>query len=86
MLLRDKGLEEEDLLPWEGEFICCVCATTAVGERIILLNVLVTTTIATTNKMAVANSLEHNRFTNDSHKNMHLPLYGQSSYPRFIIL
>jgi hypothetical protein len=40
ILLRDNGLEEEDLVPWEGEFICCVCATTAAAVSITLLNVL----------------------------------------------
>jgi hypothetical protein len=54
-----KGLEEEELVLWEGEFICCVCATTAVCVSITLLNVLVTIIIATTNRMAVANA---NRF------------------------
>jgi hypothetical protein len=58
----DKGLGEE-LVPWEDEvleFICCYCcATTVVGVSITLLNVLVTTIIATANRMAAAKA---NRF------------------------
>jgi hypothetical protein len=53
MLLSVKGLEEdEELVPWDGEvvFIGCVCATTAVGGSITLLNVLVTIIIATANR------------------------------------
>jgi len=52
--LRDNGLEEDELVSREGEFICRVCATTAVGVSIALLNVLVTIIIATTNRSAVA--------------------------------
>jgi hypothetical protein len=54
IVLRDKGLEDEEVVPWEEafEFICCVCATT--GESIILSNVLVTTIIATTNRRAIS--------------------------------
>jgi hypothetical protein len=61
ILLRDKGLEEEELVPWEDEileFNCCVCATTVVVS-ITLFNVPVTIIIATINSMAVANA---NRF------------------------
>jgi hypothetical protein len=57
--VQHSTLEEEELVPREGEFICYVCATTAVGVSITLLNVLVTIIIATTNRMAVANA---NRF------------------------
>jgi hypothetical protein len=61
ILLRDKGLEEE-LVLWEDEvleFIRSVCATTAAGVTITLSNVLVTSIIATANRMAVATA---NRF------------------------
>jgi hypothetical protein len=51
-VLRDKGLEEEELVPWEGEFICCVCATTAVVV-IIPLNVHVVIIIAAAKRIAV---------------------------------
>ena len=62
ILLRDKGLEEEEVVLWEDEvleFIRCVCATAIVSVSITLLNVLVTIIIATTNRMAVVDSFSH---------------------------
>ena len=62
MLLSVKGLEEdEELVPCEEEvleFICCVCAATAVGVSISPLYGIVII-IATENTTAVANQ---NRF------------------------
>jgi hypothetical protein len=58
ILLRDKGLEEEELVPCEDEvleFVCCCCATTAVDGSINLLNGIVVI-IAAAHTMAVANA------------------------------
>jgi hypothetical protein len=58
MVLRDKGLEEDEgLVPWEVVFIGCVCATTAAGTSINTFNVLIPNIIATAHTMAVATAI-----------------------------
>ena len=57
IVLRGKGLGEEELVLWEDEeleFICCCCAT-AIDGSINLLNGIVII-IATANTMAVASN------------------------------
>jgi hypothetical protein len=57
MVLRDKGLVEEELVLWEDEvleFICC-CSATATDGSINPLNGTIMI-IAITNTMAVANA------------------------------
>jgi hypothetical protein len=63
IVLRDKGLEDdEELVPWDEvfELICCSCATAVVDESINLLNeIVIIIIIATANTMTAANT---NRF------------------------
>jgi hypothetical protein len=56
ILLKDKGLEE-GLLPWEGEFIRCCCATAVDGSINPSNGIIII--IATANTTAVAKA---NRF------------------------